>query len=219
MSGHSKWSTIKRQKGVTDAKRGNLFTKLSNAITIAIREGNADNAIARAKAANMPKDRIQKAVDKGLGKGGEQELQTAIYEGFAPGNVAVIVEAITDNTNRTGGELRNIFDKNGGHLGAVNYMFKRIGEIVVSGENVFEKALEAGAEDVEEEVVYSKPEELHKVREKLEKAGLTIVSAGLSFRPNKDTMVSLDEAQAEKVMNFIEKIEELDDVQNVFVNI
>lgn len=196
-----------------------MFTKLSNAITIAIREGNADNAIARAKAANMPKDRIQKAVDKGLGKGGEQELQTAIYEGFAPGNVAVIVEAITDNTNRTGGELRNIFDKNGGRLGKVDYMFTRVGEMVVSGENIFEKALEAGAEDVEEEVVSTKPEELHKVKEKLEKAGLTIVSAGLSFQPNKDTMVSLDEAQTEKVMNFVEKIEELDDVQNVFVNV
>lgn len=219
MSGHSKWSTIKRQKGVADVKRGNLFTKLSNAITIAVRDGGGEGAIARAREASMPKDNIQRAIDKGLGKGGEQQLQTVIYEGFGPLNVAVVVETITDNTNRTGGDLRNIFDKNGGHLGAVNYMFTRVGEIVVSGTEIFEKALEAGAEDVEEEVVYSKPEELHKVKEKLEKAGLSIVSAGLSFRPNKDTMVSLDEPQAEKVMNFVEKIEDLDDVQNVYVNI
>lgn len=230
MSGHSKWSTIKRQKGVADVKRGNLFTKLSNAITIAVHEGGGEGAIARAREASMPKDNIQRAIDKGLGKSGEHQLQTVIYEGFGPLNVAVIMETITDNTNRTGGELRNIFDKNGGHLGAVNYMFKRIGNLRIlrnlgnlSSDEVLEKALEAGVEDFEEDEegfsIFTKPEELHKVKEKLEKAGLTIVSAGLAFRPNKDTMVSLDEAQTEKVMNFVEKIEELDDVQNVFVNV
>lgn len=230
MSGHSKWSTIKRQKGVTDAKRGNLFTKLSNAITIAVREGGGGDpssnfklrlAIDKGREANMPKDNIQRAIDKGLGKGGENTLQTAIYEGFAPGNVAVIVETITDNTNRTGGEIRNIFDKNGGRVAAVNYMFTRVGEIVVKGEpdQIFEKALEAGAEDIDDGVIYTRPEDLHKVKEKLETSGLTISEAGLSFKPNKETMVILDETAGHKVMDFIEKIEDLDDVQNVFMNL
>lgn len=228
MSGHSKWSTIKRQKGVADAKRGNLFTKLSNAITIAVREGGGGDpasnfrlrlAIDKAREANMPKDNIQRAIDKGLGKGGAVSLQTALYEGFGPGNVAVMVEAITDNTNRTGGELRNIFDKNGGRMATVNYMFTRVGEIIVEGEEIFEKALEAGAEDVVENVVYTKPEDLHRVKEKLEQAGLKITEAGLSFRPNKDTMVILDEDMTEKVLNFVEKIEDLDDVQSVYVNV
>lgn len=230
MSGHSKWSTIKRQKGVTDAKRGNLFTKLSNAISISVREGGGGDpasnfrlrlAMDKAREANMPKDNIQRAIDKGVGKGGEVQLQTAIYEGFAPGNVAVIVETITDNTNRTGGEIRTLFDKNGGRIASVAYMFKRVGEIVVSGDpdTIFEKALEAGAEDVEDGVVYTKPEDLHKVKEKLESDSLTITSAGLSFKPNKETIMTLDDAASEKVMNFVEKIEDMDDVQNVFVNL
>lgn len=228
MSGHSKWSTIKRQKGVADAKRGNLFTKLSNAISIAVREGGGGDpasnfklrlAMDKAREANMPKDNIQRAIDKGLGKGGEALLQSAMFEGFGPSNVAVIVEAITDNTNRTGGELRNLFDKNGGRMATVNYMFTKVGEIVVEGDEVFEKALEAGADDVSENIVFTKPEELHKVKEKLEALGLKVVEAGLSFRPNKDTMLTLDETQTQKVMDFVEKIEELDDVQNVFVNL
>ncbi len=228
MSGHSKWSTIKRQKGVTDAKRGNLFTKLSNAITIAVREGGGGDpssnfrlrlAMDKAREANMPKENIQRAIDKGTGKGGAVELSTAIYEGFAPGNVAVIVETITDNTNRTGGEIRTIFDKNGGRIASVNYMFTRVGEIEVTGDEVFEKALEAGAEDVEENIVYTRPEDLHKVKEKLEASGLTVTQAGLIFKPNKETMITLDDENGEKVMSFVEKIEEMDDVQNVFVNI
>lgn len=211
MSGHSKWSTIKRQKGATDAKRGNLFTKLANVITVAVREGRGvERAIEKAKQFNMPKEKIEKAMERGSGKAGDVQLQTAIFEGFAPGGMAVIVEAITDNTTRTSAELRNIFEKNGGHLagvGAVSYMFTRVGEI--EGET-FEKAIEVGALDFEEGVLYTKPEDLHKIGQILGKTG------SLVFRPNKDTMVTVTDP--EKLDNFISLLHDLDDVQEVFVN-
>lgn len=219
MSGHSKWSTIKRQKGATDAKRGNLFTKLANVIAIATREGGSGDpnfnfklrlAIEKAKEANMPKENIQRSVDRGLGKGEGVTLEQAVFEGFGPGGVAVIIEAITNNTTRTAAELRNVFEKNGGHLagqGAVAYMFTRVGEI--EGETL-EKAVEVGALDFEDGILYTKPEDLHKISEVLGKAG------SLIFRPNKDIMVKV--ADPEKLEGFISALHELDDVQEVFTN-
>lgn len=214
MSGHSKWSTIKRQKGVTDAKRGNVFTKLANIISVAVRENRGvEQAIERARAANMPKDNIQRAVDRGSGKSGEAQLQTTVYEGFGPGNCAIIVETISDNTTRTFNELKNVFEKNGGHLagkGAVDYMFTRVGEI----ENeTFERAVEVGALDFEDGILYTKPEELHKVAQNLGKSG------SLVYRPNKETLVTLDSEHHAKLEAFLEILESLDDVQEVFINI
>ena len=217
MSGHSKWSTIKRQKGVTDAKRGNLFTKLSNVIAIAVREGaGVEQAIEKAKEANMPKDKIQQSVDRGLGKGQEENLETAIFEGFGPGGVAIIVETITDNTTRTASELRNLFEKHGGHLGvqgSVAYMFTRLGEIEI-GKSDFDKAVEAGASDFEETedgfLVYTKPEDLHRVGEILGKSG------NLIYRPNKGTLVQVSEPEI--IGDFIDTVHELDDVQEVYLN-
>lgn len=212
MSGHSKWSTIKRQKGATDVKRGNLFTKLSNSISIAVREGKGvDQNIEKAKAANMPKDKIARAIDRGTGKTGEAQLKSAIFEGFGPEGVAVIVETITDNTTRTASEVRNIFSKHGGNMGgpgSVVYMFTRVGEIE---DETFEKAVEVGALDFEDGVLYTKPEDLHKISEALGKTG------NLIFRPNKETMTRV--SVPEKLQDFLEAIEELNDTQSVYVNV
>lgn len=240
MSGHSKWSTIKRQKGTADAKRGNLFTKLSNSIAIAVREGGSGDpgfnfklrlAIDKAKEANMPKDNISRAIEKGLGKGEGAGLENATFEGFGPGGVSVIVETITDNTTRTGSELRNYFQKHGGNLGSsgsVAYLFTRYGEIEVQKtgltfDQVFDKASEAGAEDVEEldeyYYIYTEPNSLHLVRENLEKMTVAVSDASLVYRPNKETMVSLDDEKKESLQVFLEGLEELDDVQNVYDNV
>ncbi len=240
MSGHSKWSTIKRQKGTADAKRGVAFTKISNQITMAVREGGGGDvdsnfklrlAVEKAREVNMPKDNISRAIEKGLGKGSGANLESAVYEGFGPHGAAIVVETITDNRTRTGADLRNAFDKNGGTLGStgtVSYMFRRVGEIAIGKSNVsydevLEKALEAGADDIEEAeeafLVYTSPENLHKIKDALTKAGLTITSAELIFRPNKETLVSLDEAKHVEIEAFLEKIEDMDDVQSVFINI
>lgn len=240
MSGHSKWSTIKRQKGTADAKRGVAFTKISNQITMSVREGGSGDvdsnfklrlAVEKAREVNMPKDNIARAIEKGLGKNGGAALESAVYEGFGPHGVAVVVETITDNRTRTGADLRNAFDKNGGTLGStgtVSYMFRRVGEIAVSKpgqtvDSVFEKALEAGADDIEEAeeafLVYTSPENLHKIKDVLTQGGLTVTSAELIYKPNKETLANLDEAKHSEVETFLEKIEDMDDVQNVFVNI
>ncbi|MCL5432121.1 MAG: YebC/PmpR family DNA-binding transcriptional regulator [Patescibacteria group bacterium] len=215
MSGHSKWSTIKRQKGTADAKRGAVFTKLGNAITIAVRQGaGVENAVARAKAADMPKDNIQRAIDRGKGTGGGPALEHAVYEGFGPFGVAVMVEVITDNKNRTASELRSLFEKHGGSLGTpgcVAYMFSRVGEIEGG---TLEKAVEVGALDFEDGIIYTNPEDLHKISQTLNLTG------NLVFRPNKETMVTLTgPAQEGKVHEFLSAIDDLDDVQNVYENI
>lgn len=240
MSGHSKWSTIKRQKGAADAKRGAVFTKLGNQIAIAVREGGGGDpesnfklrlAIEKAREANMPKENIQRSIDRGLGKGGSATLESAVYEGFAPGGVAVVVETITDNRTRTGADLRNLFDKAGGHLGssgAVSYMFQRLGEIIISKGNltmdqILEKALEAEAIDAEESSesfsIYTKPEDLHKVKEALELAGLKVEESEIVYKPNPETLASVSEDSRSKIETFLESISDLDDVQNVFANI
>ncbi len=239
MSGHSKWSQIKRQKGVADQKRGQTFTRLGNAISIAVREGGgvADPesnfklrlAVEKAREANMPKENIQRAIDRSLGKNGEVNLEIVKYEGFAPSGVAVIVECITDNKLRIQGQIKNYFDKNGGTLassGAVSYLFAPSGEITVaktlSYEEIFALAADLGARDVEEAEdafdIYCQPSEVHKIKLELEKKGLKVVNAEIILKPT--TLVTVSEKdKADKIVNFLGNLEELDDVQKVFSNV
>lgn len=238
MSGHSKWKTIKRQKGVKDAKRGAIFTKHSNAITIAVRQGGniADPegnfklrlAIEAARADNMPKENIDRAITRAAGKQ-EVNLEEAVYEGFGPGGFSVVVEAFTDNKQRTVAEVKNAFDKNGGNMGAqgsVMYQFERKGLITVlkngkSFNDIFAVAVDSGAEDVEEAgdevLIYSKPEDLAKVRSFIVEKGISIKNAELIYKPVVLFPIS-DKDAAEKAVAFLEKLEELNDVQKVFAN-
>ncbi len=236
MSGHSKWAQIKRQKGINDTKRGAQFTKLSNAISLAVRAGGGIGdpnqnfrlrlTIDAAKAANMPKDNIERAIERALGKQGMQ-LEETVYEGFGPGGIAVIVEAATDNKNRTTSEVQNIFNKLGGNMGqmgSVGYLFNQRGQIIVakngkSFDEIFEKALEGGAEDIEESgdevMVYTKPVELAKVRDALSQVGFSVISADIIRKPLISKPFS-DEATIEKVTHFFDALEALDDVQNTY---
>lgn len=233
MSGHSKWSTIKRQKGAKDAARGAAFTKLGNAIAIAARSGEDPDmnfslrlAIDRAKAANMPNANIQRSIDRGSGKLGGEQINEVMYEGYGPGGVAIMVECATDNVNRTYPEVKLAFTKHGGNMaekGAVAFQFDRKGVIHVkgSGEDLLLQVLEAGAEDALEEsgeiIVYTDPKELNAVREKLQKDGAEVVDAQLSFVPNNTVDVD-DEATAGKVMRLMEALEDVDDVTNTHTN-
>lgn len=238
MSGHSKWSTIKRQKGAADIKRGQTFTKIANAISIAVREGGGIGdassnfrlrlAIDKARAANMPKENIERALRRAWGKQAA-ELEEVVYEGFAPGGASVIVEAATDNKLRTTSEVKNVFDKSGGTLatpGAVSYQFAQKGLITVRKDgktldDIFLLAADKGAEDVEEAggevLVYTKPDELSKIKEDLSKEGITVAEAELTRKPI--TLVSVnDKDTAQKILAFMEKLESLDDVQKVYAN-
>lgn len=233
MSGHSKWSTIKRQKGAKDAARGAVFTKLGNAIAVAARSGADPTmnfalrlAIDKAKAANMPNANIQRSIDRGSGKLGGEQIQEIMYEGYGPGGVAILVETLTDNINRTLPEVRLAFSKHGGNLaekGAVVFQFERKGLIRVPGgsDDLMLQALEAGAQDVEETdgetVIYTDPKDLAKVRGTLDEAGLQILDAELTFVPNNTVEVS-DEAVAGKVMRLMEALEDLDDVSATHTN-
>lgn len=214
MSGHSKWSTIRRQKGIADAKRGMVFTKLGNAITIAVRQGRGlALALEKAKQANMPKENIQRAIDRGEGKLEGGQLSEALFEGFGPGGAAIMVEAVTDNVTRTASAVRNIFNKYGGSLatpGSVAYLFTRVGEIEVEGD-ALEKALEVGALDVEDNIIYTKPENLHRISEAVG------VPGSLSFRPNQT--VTVDAETRTKLDSLLEALDELDDVQDVYCNV
>lgn len=233
MSGHSKWSTIKRQKGAKDAARGAIFTKLGNAIAIAAR-GGADPdmnfslrlAIDKAKAANMPLANIQRSIDRGSGKLGGEQIQEVMYEGYGPGGVAILVECTTDNLNRTYPEVRLAFSKHGGNIaekGAVAFQFDRKGVIRVkgSGDDLMLQALDAGAQDVEEDgeesVIYTDPKELAKVRDALTEAGLEISEAELTFVPNNTVEVT-EKDTAGKIMRLMDALEDLDDVSNTHVN-
>lgn len=239
MSGHSKWSQIKRQKGTADVKRGATFTKMANAITIATREGGGGDpasnfklrlAIDQARAVNMPKDNIQRAIDRGLGRGDAAALETVTYEGYAPGKVALIILAATDNRNRTTPEVKGILERSGGTFaspGAVSWMFTDCGQITVplagrSFDELFDIAVEAGAHDVEDAsdaaIVYTKPNELETVKKKLEVNGLVVESAELAKKPTTLTAIS-DDDLANKIMSTIEKLEDLDDVQKVWSNL
>ncbi len=232
MSGHSKWSTIKRQKAAKDAARGAVFTKLGNAIAVAARGGTDPEsnfalriAVDNAKAANMPAANIQRSIDRVKDKNAAQ-VQEALYEGYGPGGVAIIVEVATDNINRTYPEVRLAFSKHGGNMaekGAVAFKFDHKGMIRVkeTGDDVLMQALEAGAEDVQEEdgetIVYTDPKALMKVREALSSSSLTIESAELAYVPKNTVSVS-DAATAGKLIRLMDALEEIDEVTNTHVN-
>lgn len=239
MSGHSKWSTIKRDKGVNDAKRGQVFTKYANAIAIAARQGGGNPdanfklrlAVEAARGINMPKDNIQRAIDRGTGSGGaEGVLEEVIYEGFAPGGVALLIEAVTDNRQRTSSQVRSLLDKSDGSLagpGATSFQFKKQGQITINLEdkNSEEASLEVidyGAEDVEavgnQLLVYTSPDQLEIVKNKLTEAGFSVASADLTMTPVTTISIN-DKDSARKILDLIEKIEDLDDVQKVYANL
>jgi YebC/PmpR family DNA-binding regulatory protein len=237
MSGHSKWSTIKRQKGATDAKRGQLFTKLAREITVAARAGSTDPdanfrlrlAVDRARVANMPKENIERAIQRGGAESGGENYDEVYYEGYGPGGAALMIQTMTDNRNRTVGEVRAALTRAGGSLGengSVGWMFDRVGiiELEPNGTDPDEialRAIDAGASDVQVDddavEVFTEVEDLHKVRETLREAGYGIASAQLSMRPK--TTASLDPDVAVKVIRVVEKLEDLDDVQEVFTNL
>jgi YebC/PmpR family DNA-binding regulatory protein len=235
MSGHSKWASIKHKKKAVDAKRGVLFTKLSRAITVAARDGGGDPegnpalalAIQKARDASMPKDNIERAIAKGTGADADADaFETVVYEGYGPGGVAILVEALTDNRNRTGSEVRHAFTKHGGNLGepgSVAWTFEKKGELVVGGgysEDDLLPAIDAGAEDVTLDgdiwEVVTGPTDLQAVREALEGAGVEIESAELVQRPTTRTPVEEDRVRT--LMNLIEALEDHDDVQGVHAN-
>jgi YebC/PmpR family DNA-binding regulatory protein len=236
MSGHSKWSTIKRKKGAADAKRGKLFTKLIREIATAASLGGGDAdanprlrlAIDKARGANMPKDNIERAIKKGTGEGEGGRFEEVTYEGYGPAGVAVLVRALTDNRNRTVGEIRHVFSKFGGNLGeagCVAFLFEQRGVIALEGDvdldRVFEVALEAGAEDVIEgeggglEIVTSS-EVFEAVRGAAEAAGFELALAEVTMRPS--STIRVEGADAEAMIRLAEALEDLDDVQDVYAN-
>ena len=237
MSGHSKWATIKHAKGAADAKRGQMFTKLIKEISIAARDGGGDPdanpklraVILKARAANMPKDNIERAIKKGTGELGGVSYEELTYEGYGPGGAAILVTVLTDNKNRSAASVRNIFNKHGGNLGAtgsVAYLFNRKGVIeydaaAVSEDELMEAALEAGADDVATEdgviTVTTDPSAFVAAVEALEAKGFASLSADIEMVP--DTYSALDADTTRKVLRLIDKLEEDDDVQNVYSNI
>jgi YebC/PmpR family DNA-binding regulatory protein len=236
MSGHSKWSSIKHKKAIVDSRRGAAFSKLSRAITVAAREGGGDpdanaaleNAVRKAKEASMPKDNIERAIAKGTGEGGEADaIENVLYEGYGPGGVAVLVEALTENRNRTSADVRHIFSKTGGSLGepgSVAYLFEKKGVILIDSSEYSEDdlmaAVEAGAEDISADEgvfeVVTEPAEFQAVRRALEDAGVAMQSAEVGFRPS--SLVPIEEGPAAKLMALIDKLEENDDVSAVHAN-
>jgi len=236
MSGHSKWSSIKHKKGAKDAKRGKLFTKLARAITVAARDGGGDPdanpalglAVQKARDASMPKDNIQRAIDRGTGEGDDAAaIESVVYEGYGPGGAAILVEALTDNRNRTGSEVRHAFEKHGGSLGepgSVSWQFEKRGVILVDGDRYGEDdlmtAIEAGAEDVGEDgdvlKVTTTSTDLAAVRAALEGAGVEIESAELSMEPK--STVEVGEDQAPSLLRLMDTLEDHDDVDSVNAN-
>jgi YebC/PmpR family DNA-binding regulatory protein len=238
LSGHSKWSSIKHKKGAADAKRGQLFSKLSKAIIVAAKNGGGDpannlalqNAIEKAKSYSMPRDNIDRAIAKGSGADADADaFESITYEGYGPEGVAVIVEALTDNRNRTAADVRHMFSKHGGNLGtdgSVSWQFERRGVVVVSGDGVDEEELflaaaDGGADDIEQDgsvfQITSAPEQLAAVRAAVEEAGFTVDSSELMLVP-KTTVSVDDETKARQVMRLIDALEENDDVQDVYAN-
>jgi YebC/PmpR family DNA-binding regulatory protein len=236
MAGHSKWAGIKHKKAIVDARRGKLWTKLARAITVAAKEGGGDVkgnpslalAVQKAKDASMPKDNIQRAIDKGTGAGADAEnWEAVVYEGYGPGGVAMLIEAMTDNRNRTGSEVRHLLSKHGGNLGepgSVAYLFDKKGVIVVDAERWTEDdlmpAIEAGAEDlVQDDTVFeitTEPSDVTAVREALAEAGIEPESSEVRWQPK--TTVELDEEGATKIVRLVEALEDNDDVDQVNAN-
>ncbi len=236
MSGHSKWATIKRKKGALDAKRGKLFTKIGRELVVAVKEGGPDpdsnsklrDAIAKAKANNMPNDTIQRSIKKAAGEDGSKEYTEMVYEGYGPSGVAFMVETLSDNKNRIAGDLRHYFDKYGGNLGqtgSVGFMFDRKGVIVIANadgideDSLMMDALEAGAEDFSAEdecfEVTSSPESFSAVREALEAKGYEFEQAEISYIPKTLTQLTSEE-DIKNIEKLIEMLEDNDDVQNVY---
>jgi YebC/PmpR family DNA-binding regulatory protein len=236
MSGHSKWSSIKHKKGAADAKRGKLFTKLARTITVAARDGGPDpdgnpalaTAIQKAREASMPKDNIQRAIDRGGGIGSDAEaIESILFEGYGPGGAAILVEALTDNRNRTSADVRHAFTKHHGNLGepgSVAWIFEKRGVLVVDGERYDEDdliaAIDAGAEDVREDGgqlrVICDPVDLGAVREALEEAGVDVASADQTMEPKSTVLVKGTEA--EWLLKLVDALEEHDDVNEVHAN-
>ncbi len=238
MSGHSKWSTIKRAKEKTDQKRGKVFTKIGREIAVAVKLGGDDpntnnklyDVIQKARANNMPNDTIQRSIKKASGDGNSENYEEIVYEGYGPCGSAIMVECLTDNKNRTAGDVRHLFDKYGAGLGTTNsvgYLFERKGVLAVEkNENIdesqlFEMALEAGASDLKDcdDVfeIYTEKDNFHQVKKALEEKGLTFTSAEIEYVPNN--LLDLGEADYEKFETLIDGLEDLDDVQNVYHNV
>lgn len=236
MSGHNKWSTIKHKKEKTDAQRGKIFTKIGREIVIAVKEGGPDpdtnsklkDVVAKAKAANMPNDNIARSIKKASGEGDSAQYKEIVYEGYAAGGVAIIVELVTDNVNRTASEVRHFFDKCGGSLGAtgcVSWKFERKGVIEIDNSKGLDEdelmmlALDAGASDVESDediaVIYTDPNDFSSVRDSLEAAGCIFLSAEREMVPTTTTEVK-DEATMQKVQRLLDMLEDYEDSQNVF---
>jgi YebC/PmpR family DNA-binding regulatory protein len=236
MSGHSKWHSIKHKKAVVDARRGQQFTKLARAITVAAREGGGDPegnpaltlAIQKARDASMPKDNIERAIAKGTGEGVDaDQIETVLYEGYGPGGVALLIEAFTENRNRTGADVRHVLSKNGGNLGepgSVSYLFDKRGVLVVDASRYDEEdligAIDAGAEDIslDDDVfeVVTEPGDLARVRRALTDSGVEIESADVVQRPK--SRVRIEEAEATRLLRLIDALDELDDVGSVDAN-
>ncbi|WP_138158813.1 YebC/PmpR family DNA-binding transcriptional regulator [Peptoniphilus catoniae] len=238
MSGHSKWNNIKNKKGKEDAKKGKIFTKLGRNIIVAVREGGPDPnynpslkvAIDKAKSENMPNDNIERAIKKGSGEGSEDNYEQVIYEGYGPSGIAIMVDCLTDNRNRTAPDVRHIFDKNGGNLGqpgCVSFMFSKKGQLViektdsVDGEDLMMNAIESGAEDIleEDEVfeVLTAPEDYQKVRKALEDLGYDFMHSDITYIPQNYTDLT-DEEDVKKLEKLIDSLEDNDDVQDVYTN-
>jgi len=240
MSGHSKWATTHRKKELIDAKRGKIFTKLAKVVTIAARDGKSGDpamnpslrmAIETARAASMPKDNIDRAIKRGLGEGGGAQIEEIIYEAYAPFGVAMLIECLTDNKNRTLGEIKAILNKCNGSLagsGSVSYLFKKIGQIIIDesknstkGEDLELAIIEAGAENFEKEenlyVIETTFQSLHAVKKALEDAGITIDTA--EFTQIAETLIDLPDDKKETIMSLVDKIDDLDDINNVFTNL
>ncbi len=237
MSGHSKWATTKHRKGAADAKRGKLFTKIIREMTVAARSGGGDPtgnprlrlAITKAKEANMPADNIKKAIQRGTGELPGVQYEEMTYEGYGPGGAAVLLDALTDNKNRTAAEIRHLFGKYGGNMGeagSVAWMFEKKGQIVIGKETIDEDklmalALDAGAEDIQslddaQFSVVTAPSDFEAVKKALTDAGIPIISAEVTRLPK--TSVRLEGREAEQMLNLMETIDDLDDIQKVYAN-
>ncbi|MCS6958039.1 MAG: YebC/PmpR family DNA-binding transcriptional regulator [Aquificaceae bacterium] len=237
MAGHSHWAQIKHKKAKIDAQRGKVFTKIIREITVAVREGGPNpetnprlrTAIENARKVNMPSDTIERAIKKGTGELGGENYEEVLYEGYAPGGVALMIIAQTDNRNRTTSEIRHVLSKHGGNLGSsgcVSFLFDRVGLIEIPKEGltedeVYEKAIEAGVEDVEvgelTYTLYTAPEELYRVKEAIESMGLRIERAEIAYKPNSLVYVQ-DGETARKILKLIDALEDLDDVKEVIAN-